>query len=98
MGKGKRGNYVGEFRGSELFEGGRVGADGGEVVRHADVVGVELTALFDSLVDRRQHFASDFHFCENVLLDSGFLEISSILLQNTSSFSNFDVLNKYIFL
>ena len=95
---GKRGNYVGKLGGSEFLEGRRVGTDRGEVVRDAGVVSVELAAFFDPLVDGGQYFASDFHFREDVLLDAGFLEIRFKEAETTSSFSNFDVLNMYIFL
>ena len=95
---GKRGNYVGKLGGSEFLEGRRVGTDRGEVVRDAGVVSVELAAFFDPLVDGGQYLASDFHFREDVLLDAGFLEIRFKEAETTSSFSNFDVLNMYIFL
>ena len=67
-------------------------------MRDAGVVSVELAAFFDPFVDGGQHFASDLHFREDVLLDAGFLEVTSIAAETTSSFSNFDVLNMYIFL
>lgn len=95
---GKRGNYVGELGGGELFEVRRVGTDRVEVVRDVGVVRVELVAVLDPLADGGQDFAPDFHFREDVLLDSGSLEIRSITADATSSFSNFDVLNMYIFL
>ena len=46
-------------------------------------MGVELAALLDALVDRGQHFASNLHFRENVILDSGFL---GIRLQRTVNY------------